>query len=53
MTRPVKSAAQRAQRLRQQKARLIALGADEAVVEKLDVRATREMLKRPAKIQAS
>lgn len=50
MTRPVKTGAARAKRMRQQKARLIALGADEAVVEKLNVKEVREMLRRPAKI---
>ena len=53
MTRPIKSAAARAQRMRQQKARLIALGADAKVVQELDAKATRAMLKHPAKIQAS
>ncbi len=40
MTRPVKTAAARAQRMRQQKTRLVALGADAEVVAKLNVKET-------------
>lgn len=50
MTRPIKSASARAQRHRQQQARLVALGVDEEIVAKLNVKEVREMLKRPAKI---
>lgn len=51
-TRPVKSASARDQRTRQQKARLVALGMDPAVVQNLNVKEVREKLRRPARLQA-
>ena len=53
ITRPSKSAGARTRRQSDQKKRLVKLGMDEAVVAKLDPKAVRDLLKRPAKIQAS
>jgi hypothetical protein len=52
MTRPTKTPGNRARRQRTQKRRLIALGMDEAEVERMDAKTVRELLKRPAKIKA-
>lgn len=52
VTRPTKSPCARRRRYKQQRNRLIALGVDEAVVDKMDVKSIRTMLKRPAKINA-
>jgi len=52
MTRPKKSASDRKRRERVQKARLIALGVEETVVAKMNVKEIRDMLKRPARIKA-
>ncbi len=52
VTRPRKSESERDKRVRQQKARLVALGMDETEVAGLNVKQVREKLLRPAKIQA-
>ena len=51
-TRPIKSEGERARRVKVQKKRLVALGADAAVVEKMNNKQIRDALKRPAKIKA-
>ncbi len=51
-TRPIKSESERARRVKTQKKRLVALGADAAVVEKMNNKQIRDALKRPAKIKA-
>ena len=48
--RPRKAAGKKNRRHREQKARLVALGMDEAVVAKLDSRKVLDLLKRPAKV---
>lgn len=52
VTRPTKSLGARRRRYLEQRRRLIALGVDEAVVNKMDVKSIRDMLNRPAKIKA-
>jgi len=49
-TRPKKAAGKKNRRRREQKARLVALGMDEAVVAKLNSREVLDLLKRPAKV---
>jgi hypothetical protein len=46
-TRPVKSARERARRYKVQRARLVALGLDEAKVQKMNMRQVKDLLKRP------
>ena len=53
MTRPTKGASARLQRQAVQKRRLLSLGADEAMVNKMNVGEIREMLKYPAKVSSS
>lgn len=48
LTRPKKSGGDRARRHREQKKRLVALGMDETVVAKMNVREVLDKLKRPA-----
>ncbi len=48
LTRPKKSNGDRQRRHRDQKKRLVALGMDEAVVAKMNVREVLDKLKRPA-----
>lgn len=50
--RPVKCAREKARRVRTQKARLVKLGMDAAVVEKLNNMEIRQLLRHPAKISA-
>ncbi len=50
MTRPIKGEAAKRRRVKVQRARLVALGVDEAVVAKMESKTVREMLKRPAKV---
>jgi hypothetical protein len=52
ITRPRKSGAARNQRQKNQKKRLIALGMSEEVVEKMNPKEVRDLLKAPAKINA-
>ena len=51
VSRPTKSAGARRRRQLEHRRRLIALGVDEALVNKMDVKAIRDMLKRPARIR--
>ncbi len=44
--RPVKSAGKKRQRIKEQKKRLLAVGMDKKTVEKLNVKETRDALKR-------
>ena len=53
LTRPKKGGGRKAKRQRDQKKRLIALGMDEAEVERLNAREVLTLLKRPAKIGKS
>ena len=53
MTRPMKSGSKKTQRRAVQKKRLLGLGVDAAVVNKMNVREIRDMLKYPAKISSS
>ena len=53
MTRPIKARSAKLQRRSVQKKRLLALGADAAAVNKMNVREIREMLKYPAKISST
>ena len=53
MTRPVKGACDRRRRVKTQRARLVALGMDEAVVKKLNIKEVRVLLQRPLKISAT
>lgn len=48
LTRPKKSAGERARRQRDQKKRLVALGMDETVVARMNSREVLDKLKRPA-----
>ncbi len=50
LTRPRKSGAAKRRRRLEQKRRLVKLGMDEAVVEKMNSREVLDKLKRPAKI---
>lgn len=50
MTRPRKAAGAKKRRRLEQKRRLVALGMDEAVVERLTSREVLDLLKRPAKV---
>lgn len=50
LNRPKKSGTQKVRRQRDQKKRLIALGMDEAVVEKLNAREVLTKLRHPAKV---
>lgn len=52
MTRPRKAAGAKTRRRLEQKRRLVALGMDEAVVERLTSREVLDLLKRPAKVAA-
>jgi hypothetical protein len=52
ITRPRKGAAARNQRQKNQAKRLVALGMSEEAVEKLNPKEVRDLLKRPAKINA-
>jgi len=52
MTRPRKAAGAKKRRRLEQKRRLVALGMDEAVVERLTSREVLDLLKRPAKVAA-
>jgi hypothetical protein len=53
MTRPTKSVGERKRRYKEQRKRLVALGVDEAIVNKMDVKSIRELLKRPTKVKAT
>ncbi len=53
MTRPTKAAAPRKRRHKVQRDRLVALGVDEAVVAKMDVKTIRGMLRKPNKVKAT
>lgn len=53
MTRPAKTGSDKLQRQAVQKRRLLGLGADEAMVNKMNVREIRDMLKYPAKVSSS
>lgn len=50
MTRPRKKAGAKRRRRLEQRRRLVALGMDEAVVERLNSRELLDLLKRPAKV---
>lgn len=50
VTRPRKSGPAKNQRQRQHRERLVALGVSEEDVAKMDPKAVRDMLKRPAKV---
>ena len=50
--RPVKCAREKARRVRTQKARLVALGMEAAIVEKMNNMQIRKLLRHPAKISA-
>ena len=50
LTRPRKPAGAKRRRQLEQRKRLIALGVDEATVDKMNTREIRDMLKYPAKI---
>ncbi len=50
--RPIKCAREKARRVRAQKARLVALGMEAVVVEKLNNMQIRAFLRHPAKISA-
>ena len=52
MTRPRKSATQKAKRQRVHKKRLVALGVAEEKVAKMDAKVVRTMLRKPAKVVA-
>lgn len=53
MTRPTKGEGARKRRRKVQRDRLVALGIDEAVVAKMDVKTIREMLRRPNRVKAT
>lgn len=53
LSRPTKSAGAKAKRVKAQRRRLVALGMDEAAVEKLDSGTVRSLLKYPKKVTAS
>ena len=53
MTRPIKSAGPKARRQRLHKTRLVALGMDEKIVAKMDVKSVRTLLKHPKKVVAA
>ena len=53
MTRPVKTGSAKTQRRSVQKKRLLGLGVDEAMVNKMNIREIRDMLKYPAKISST
>lgn len=53
ITRPKKSASERARRVKTQKKRLVALGVDEATISKLNTKEIRSMLRKPSAIQSA
>ncbi len=52
-SRPTKSAGAKAQRVKVQRRRLVALGMDEATVDAMNSTAVRTMLKHPKKVTAA
>ncbi|MEO1856174.1 MAG: hypothetical protein ABGY95_02255 [Rubritalea sp.] len=53
LSRPTKSAGAKAQRVKVQRRRLVALGMDEATVAAMDSSTVRSLLKYPKKVTAS
>ena len=51
MTRPIKGAAAKARRVKEQRARLVALGMDEAEVARMDQKSVRQLAIRPCSIK--